>query len=126
MSKKEKKKSIVDLGYVPKNDGNESRKGFRPTKGTENPAPLSLADLFEFDFSWFVEIHEHEMQHKFKPGQMVKYTGDALPELKGCIYKVLAGNRQDSETVEYCLENFPYLVYEEEIRLASEESKDVL
>ena len=62
----------------------------------------------------YLENHRKD-KGKYKVGEIVMYVGDNFPEFKGKEFKVLASNVQDSSSTEYMLENFPYLVWEEEL-----------
>ena len=58
-----------------------------------------------------------EMNSKFKIGDSVRYIGDNkdLGAFKNKVFKVTAFGRAEGNNIEYSLEDFPYLVWEDEI-----------
>ena len=78
----------------------------------------------DLDFSGFEKLHTSD-DGKYKIGEMVKYIGPKdYKYYPGSwenaflmkFFKVRAVNKVDEDTVEYLLDEFPYLVYEEELK----------
>ena len=77
----------------------------------------------EFDWTWFEEIHKDETGGKFERGDIVKYASTENEwnyHYVGRTFKVLAVNVQGEGEVEYLLEGFPFLVWEEELKEITE------
>lgn len=53
---------------------------------------------------------------KYKVGQYVIYVGDKFPEYYNQAFQVTSVNETDEEVYEYTLAEFPYLVWESEIK----------
>lgn len=73
----------------------------------------------EFILDGFVEINLGNLG-KYKIDEQVVYIGDFI-EFYGKEFRIRASSTQDENSTEYCLEGFPFLVYEEELTRKEEE-----
>lgn len=62
------------------------------------------------------ELDSNSPNGKFKLNQYVIYIGNKFPEFKGQAFVVTSCNEVDDGLFEYSLAEFPYLVWEDELK----------